>query len=40
MNKSFAGNSDELLNLFCENDTKLELDVVQDENSILNLDFA
>ena len=40
MNKSSAQNSDELLNLFCENDTKLELDVVQDENSILNLDFA
>ena len=40
MNKSFARNSDELLNLFCENNTKLELDVVQDENSILNLDFA
>ena len=40
MNKSFAGNSDELLNLFCENDTKLESDVVPDENSILNLVFA
>ena len=40
MNKSFARNSYELLNLFCENNTKLELDVVQDENSILNLDFA
>ena len=40
MNKSFARNSDELLNLFCENNTKLELDVVQDENSILNLDFT